>query len=467
MGDVLSVLWHGVRDGLLMGWQIWWALAFGFFISAVVQAWVPRELIQSRLGDGAEASAGDGGHAAKTAQRDGGGVRDMLAPLALATGLGAASSSCSYAATAIAKSLFQKGASATNAIAFQIASTNLVWELGFVLWVLIGWRFTLAEYVGGIVMILLMAAMFRRVIPATLEDQARKRARLADTGHEHHMAGETMPLRTRLTSVSAWSDVAHNFRGDWQMLYREIAIGLLISGFVAQLDHQVFHAVFLSGSPALVRAVWGALIGPVIAMLTFVCSVGNVPLAAVLWRGGASFAGVIAFLFADLVIPPLIVIYRKYYGGRFTVRLVGLLLVAMVGAALIVQALFGLAGLIPSAGSATRSQLFSGVHANYTLVLNALGLALSAALLALTARRGATDPVCGMIVDRAKAVSLQHAGRTLYFCCDGCRDAFVKAPDRYGDGSGARTATVHVGRHGNPKHHTISLPESGVHRHGD
>jgi uncharacterized membrane protein YraQ (UPF0718 family)/YHS domain-containing protein len=432
-----------------MGWEIWWALAFGFFVSAVVQAWVPRELIQSRLGEGA-----DGG-------------RTQLKPLALATGLGAASSSCSYAATAIAKSLFQKGASAVNAIAFQIASTNLVWELGFVLWVLIGWRFTLAEYVGGIVMILLMAAMFRRVIPATLEDQARERARLADTGHEHHMAGEPMSLWQRLTSASAWSDVAHNFRGDWQMLYREIAIGLLLSGFVAQFDGHVFHAIFLTGSPTPVRDVWGALIGPVIAMLTFVCSVGNVPLAAVLWRGGASFSGVIAFLFADLVIPPLIVVYRKYYGGRFAARLVILLFVSMVGAALIVEALFGLSGLIPAAAAARNTDLFSGVHANYTLVLNALGLALSVGLFALTARRGATDPVCGMTVDRAKALRLVHAGRTLYFCCEGCRDAFVKAPESYGDGAGSRAARVHKGSHGNAEHHTISLPDPAIHRHGD
>jgi uncharacterized membrane protein YraQ (UPF0718 family)/YHS domain-containing protein len=457
-----------------MGWQIWWALAFGFFVSAVVQAWVPRELIQSRLGEGSERAATgvDGADLEAERRGRGGGERARsrgrgIRQLALATALGAASSSCSYAATAIAKSLFQKGASAVNAIAFQIASTNLVWELGFVLWVLIGWRFTLAEYVGGIVMVLLMAAMFRRVIPRTLEGQARKRARLADTGHEHHMAGEPMSLGRRLTSVSAWSDVAHNFRGDWQMLYREIVIGLLLSGFVAQFNPHVFHTLFLTGSPALVRVVWGALIGPVIAMLTFVCSVGNVPLAAVLWRGGGSFAGVIAFLFADLVIPPLIVIYRKYYGGRFAARLVALLLASMVGAALIVEALFGLAGLIPAAATARHTDIFTGVHANYTLILNALGVALSIGLFALTARRGATDPVCGMAVDRAKALQLVHGGRTLYFCCEGCRNAFVKAPERYGDGAVPRAARVHMGNHGNAEHHTISLPDPSVHRHGD
>jgi uncharacterized membrane protein YraQ (UPF0718 family)/YHS domain-containing protein len=407
MTNVLHVLWHGIRDSLLMGWQVWWALAFGFFVSAVVQAWVPRARIESSL-------SGNG-----------------IGPIARATGLGAASSSCSYAATAIAKSLFQKGASASAALAFQIASTNLVWELGFVLWVLIGWQFTLAEYVGGIVMIALMAVLVRRLIPRELEMQAREHAQAADAGHQHQMSGDSMTLRERLTSPSAWSDVAHNFRGDWQMLYREIALGLLISGFVSQIDQNAFHSIFLNGSPALVRTLWGALIGPVVAILTFVCSVGNIPLAAVLWSGGISFAGVMAFIFADLVILPIIAIYRKYYGRAFTVRLVAILLVTMAIAALVVQVLFGGLGLIPSGSRPSHGDIFSAVRVDYKLVLNAFGLALFLALFALTMRRGVADPVCGMTVDRAKAVRLQHGGATRYFCCEGCRDMFVADPARY------------------------------------
>jgi len=400
MASLGHVLWHGARDALLMGWEVWWALAFGFFISAVVQAWIPRERIESSLGGGG------------------------LGPLAKATGLGAASSSCSYAAVAIAKSLFQKGASARAALAFQLASTNLVWELGFVLWVLIGWQFALAEYVGGLVMIALVALLLRRFLSPTLEQQAREHADAADTGHRHHMASQSMPLRKRMTSAAAWSDVAHNFRGDWQMLYREIGLGLLISGFVAQIDPNVFHSIFLSSSPALVRTVWGAVIGPVIAMLTFVCSVGNIPLAAVLWSGGISFAGVVAFIFGDLVILPIVAIYRKYYGGAFTVRLVALLLVAMVVAALIVQALFGGLGLIPSGTRPSHSQIFSAVHVNYKLVLNALGLLLFGGLFGLTVRRGAVDPVCGMMVDRHRAQRLSQGGHTYFFCSDGCRNTF-------------------------------------------
>ena len=196
---VLDVIWNGIRDSLLMAWEVWWALVLGFSISAIVQAWVPRERIEAAM--------------------SGSGAR----PVALASGLGAASSSCSYAAVAIAKSLFQKGASAATALAFQFASTNLVWELGLVLWVLIGWQFTVAEYLGGIVMIGLMAILLRVFVSPRVEARAREHAQAADTGHQHHTASEELSWRERITSARAWSDVAHNFRGDWQMLWKEIA----------------------------------------------------------------------------------------------------------------------------------------------------------------------------------------------------------------------------------------------------
>ncbi|HZU59704.1 MAG TPA: permease [Solirubrobacteraceae bacterium] len=397
----MNVVWHGLRDAFLMGWQIWWALVFGFFISGVVQAWIPRRRIERAL-------AGEG-----------------IATVARATALGAASSSCSYAAVAIGKSLFQKGASAVSTLAFQFASTNLVWELGLVLWVLIGWQFTLAEYLGGLVMIALMAVLLRVFVPRALEEQARARAQRVDAGHQHHSAGEEAGWRARLTSPEAWSDVAHNFRGDWQMLYKEIAIGILLAGFVAQVSTATFHSLFLRGSSHLVQAVWGAFIGPVIAVLSFVCSVGNVPLAAVLWTGGISFAGVIAFIFADLIVLPILAIYRKYYGSAFAVRIAALMFVTMAAAALIIDALFSGVGLIPGGARPTRSDLFAGVSVDYTLVLNVLAFALFAALFWLTHRRGATDPMCGMKVDRARAVRAQVEGRTVYFCSEHCRDAFV------------------------------------------
>jgi uncharacterized membrane protein YraQ (UPF0718 family)/YHS domain-containing protein len=398
--DVLDVLWHGLKDSFLMAWEVWWALVFGFAISGIVQAWVPRERIESAL--------------------SGSGPK----PVALATGLGAASSSCSYAAIAIAKSLFQKGASAATALAFQFASTNLVWELGLVLWVLIGWQFTLAEYLGGLVMIVLMAVLLRVFVSPRLEAQAREHARAADTGQQHHAAGEELSWRERLTSPSAWSDVAHNFRGDSQMLYKEVTIGFLLAGFIAQLGDDVFNGLFLKDTGGALGAVENVVVGPIIAVLSFVCSVGNVPLAAVLWSGGISFAGVLAFLFADLIVLPIIAIYRKYYGTRYALRIVALMFVTMVAAALLVDGLFNGLGLIPTGPRPSRGDIFGSIQLDYKLVLNLLGVAVFAALFWLTAHRGATDPMCGMKVDRASAITKEFAGERFYFCSEHCLHAF-------------------------------------------
>ncbi|HEV7528449.1 MAG TPA: permease [Solirubrobacteraceae bacterium] len=398
--DVLEVIWHGLKDSFLMAWEVWWALVFGFAISGIVQAWVPRERIE-------KAMSGSGPK-----------------PVALATALGAASSSCSYAAIAIAKSLLQKGASATTALAFQFASTNLVWELGLVLWVLIGWQFALAEYVGGIVMVVLMAVLLRAFISPRLEAQAREHAQEADTGHQHHMASERLSWRERLTSVSAWSDVAHNFRGDWQMLWKEILTGFVLAGFIAQLGNGFFNGLFLKHTGGVLGTVENVIVGPIIAVLSFVCSVGNVPLAAVLWSGGISFAGVLAFLFADLIVLPIVVIYRKYYGTRFALRIVALMFVTMVVAALIVDGLFNVARLLPTGPRPSRGDIFGRISVDYKLVLNVLAVVVFAALLWLTRRRGATDPMCGMKVDRAKAVRMDFGEETFYFCSAHCLHAF-------------------------------------------
>jgi uncharacterized membrane protein YraQ (UPF0718 family)/YHS domain-containing protein len=419
--SVLHVVLHGLRDSFLMAWEVWWALVLGFGISAVVQAWVPRERIEAML--------------------SGSGAR----PVGWATGLGAASSSCSYAAIAIGKSLFQKGASAASALAFQFASTNLVWELGLVLWVLIGWQFTVAEYVGGIVMIVLMTVLLRLFVSRTAEQTAREHARQADTGHQHHMAGEQLSWRERLISV------AHNFRGDWQMLWKEIATGFLLAGFIAQFDNGFFEHLFLRHAPAPLPTLENVLVGPIIAVLSFVCSVGNVPLAAVLWSGGISFAGVLAFLFADLIVLPILAIYRKYYGLSYAARITALMFVTMVIAALIVDAAFSGLGLLPSGPRPTRADIFGGVHVNYKLALNVLGLGIFAAMFWLTTRRGATDPVCGMKVDRSKAQTAEYAGRTHYFCSGRCLHAFQAAPESY-LGAGPRTAQADEQHHHHARH---------------
>ncbi|HEX5146922.1 MAG TPA: permease [Conexibacter sp.] len=373
MHDAISKLGEGLAHAGLMAWEVWWALVLGFAISAIVQAWVPRERIQAAL-------AGEG-----------------LSPVARATGLGAASSSCSYAAIAIARSLFAKGASVAAALAFQFASTNLVWELGLVLWVLLGWQFTLGEYVGGIVMIGLMWALLRLFVSRAVERGAREHVAAAEHagGHgahcHHHDHEQGAPAaqpgwREQARSLDAWADVARNFRADWLMLWKEIALGFVLAGFVSLLGQDVFNGLFLHDAPAGVRTVWAALIGPLIAVASFVCSIGNVPLAAVLWAGGIPFAGVMAFIFADLIVLPIVLAYRKYYGAAFALRITALMFVTMALAAIAVDVLFGALGLIPSERP-SQGDVFGAIEPNYKLVLNALATVAFAALLALTRRR--------------------------------------------------------------------------------
>src|ERR1043166_780487 len=273
-----------------MAWEVWWALVLGFALSGMVQAWAPRARLQRALG--------------------GAGAREV----GLETALGAASASGSYAAIAIAKSLFQKGASFASAMAFQFASTNLVFELGIVMWIFLGWRFTLAELAGGLVLIALMWLGLRLFVSRHLEEEARAHARAAQTGHEHHSAESAR----RLLSLGAWSDVAHNFRGDVQMLWKEVVGGFLIAGYVSLLPRGFFNGLFVTGSGGRLQLLENVVVGPIVAALTFVCSVGNIPLAAVLWAGGISFSGVIAFVYADLIVLPLVLIYRQYYGRKGT-----------------------------------------------------------------------------------------------------------------------------------------------------
>jgi uncharacterized membrane protein YraQ (UPF0718 family) len=364
VGDLASTLIDGLENAALMAYEVWWALVLGFAISAVVQAWVPRQRVEAAL-------SGSG-----------------FAPVGKATGLGAASSSCSYAAIAIAKSLFQKGASAAAALSFQFASTNLVWELGLVLWVLIGWQFTLAEFLGGVVLIGLMAALLRLFVSPRLEERARRHAReTAGHRHVHHVAGvQEMCWRRRLGSLDAWSEVAQNFRADWKMLWKEITIGFLLAGFIGLLGDDFFNGLFVTDAPAAFRTVENVIAGPIIAVLSFVCSIGNVPLAAVLWSGGISFGGVMAFIFADLIVLPIVAAYRKYYGTEFALRITALMFVTMVPAALIVDGLFSLAGLIPS-DRPSRADVFGSIELDYKLVLNVIALVVFAALTYLAVRR--------------------------------------------------------------------------------
>jgi uncharacterized protein len=385
-----------ILDGLLnaarMAWEVWWALVLGFALSGAVQAFVPRGRLERALG--------------------GRGAREI----ALATGLGAASSSCSYAAIAIAKSLFQKGASFASAMAFQFASTNLVFELGLVLWLFLGWQFTLAEFVGGILLIVLMWGALHVLVSREREEEMRAHATGAETGHAHPTA----------------TDVALNFRADVQMLWKEIAAGFVIAGYVSLLPRGFFNGLFITNAWAPLRLVENVLVGPVVAALAFVCSIGNVPLAAVLWSGGISFSGVIAFLFADLIIVPIVIAYRKYYGTRAAALLTGVMFGAMVVAALVVDGIFSLFGLVPSHRPSIASIAERPVTWNYTSVLDIVFALVFVVLIALTLRRGAKDPVCGMTVDRRGAnPSSRHHGRTVYFCGAHCKHTFDADPEAY------------------------------------
>jgi uncharacterized membrane protein YraQ (UPF0718 family)/YHS domain-containing protein len=392
-----------------MVWEVWWALVLGFALSGVVQAWVPRGRLERSLG--------------------GRRLRDV----SLATVLGAASSSCSYAAIAIARSMFAKGASLVSAISFQFASTNLVFELGLVLWLFLGWRFTLAEFVGGLVLICLTWFALSRLVPAEREEEIRLHAQAAEPGHMHHSAGtDGLSLTGKLLSAQAWSDVAHNFRSDWEMLWKEILAGFLIAGYISTLPVGFFNGLFLTDAWRPLRIAENVVVGPLVAALSFVCSIGNIPLAAVLWGGGISFSGVIAFIFADLIILPIVNAYRKYYGARFAALLVAVMFGAMVVAALLVDGLFSLLGIVPTHRPSIQSIAERPITWNYTSVLDLVFAIVFIALLALTFRRGARDPVCGMTVDKhAGGPTSVHNGRRFFFCGAHCKHVFDASPDRF------------------------------------
>ncbi|PRI16497.1 permease [Mycobacterium shigaense] len=359
---VLAAVGHALALAGSMTWEILWALILGFALSAVVQAVVHRSTVVALLGD------------------------DRPRSLAVAAGLGAASSSCSYAAVALARSLFRKGANFTAAMAFEIGSTNLVVELGIILALLMGWQFTAAEFIGGPLMIVVLAILFRLFVRPRLVDAAREQAELGIAGSmEGHAAMEMSIQREgsfwrRLFSGAGFTSVSHVFVMEWLAILRDLVLGLLIAGAIAAWVPETFwRSFFLADHPGL-SAVWGPIVGPVVAIASFVCSIGNVPLAAVLWNGGISFGGVIAFIYADLLIVPILNIYRKYYGTRMMLILLGTFYTAMVAAGYLVELLFGTAKLIPTHRNATVMEAtFSW---NYTSWLNVAFLAVAALLVA-------------------------------------------------------------------------------------
>lgn len=365
-------LWHAVLHALeltgSMTWEITWALILGFTLSAAVQAVVRRESITKLMGNSSPKA------------------------LAISSGLGAASSSCSYAAVALARSLFRKGANFAAAMAFQIASTNLVIELGIILILLMGWEFAAAEFIGGPVMIIVLGVLFHFFLKPRLLEGARRQADQGLAGSmEGHAAmdmtvGGSGSLWRRLTSAKGFTAVSHIFVMEWAAVLRDIVIGLLIAGAVAAWVPESFWQSFFLVDHPLLAKIWGPIIGPVVAVLSFVCSIGNVPLAAVLWNGGISFGGVVSFIFADLLILPILVIYRKYYGAKMAAFLAGTFYLASVIAGFVVELLFGALGLVPQQRTA-RVEM-AHISWNYTTYLNIAFLLLAVVLIVRFLRTG-------------------------------------------------------------------------------
>jgi len=358
---VLAAVGHALALAGSMTWEILWALILGFALSAVVQAVVRRSTIVSLMGD------------------------DRPRTLAVAAGLGAASSSCSYTAVALARALFRKGANFTAAMAFEIGSTNLVVELGIILALLMGWQFTAAEFVGGPVMIVVLALLFRLFVRSRLVEAARVQAERGIAGSMEGHAAMDMSIKKqgsfwqRLFSPEGLTSVSHVFVMEWLAILRDLVLGLLIAGAIAAwVPESFWRSFFLTDHPGW-SALWGPLVGPIVAIVSFVCSIGNVPLAAVLWNGGISFGGVIAFIYADLVILPILNIYRKYYGTRMMLTLLGTFYAAMVAAGYLIELLFGTTNLIPKQRNATVMQ--AAISWNYTTWLNIAFLILAAILI--------------------------------------------------------------------------------------
>jgi hypothetical protein len=400
--NALSWLGSGFKEALAMVWMTWWPLVLGFTLAGIVQGMLPRDALRQRLGS------------------------DSVRSHATATLLGTLSSSCSYAASAMSRAIFARGSSWTNSLIFMVASTNLVIELGVVLFVLLGWPFVVAQLAGGIVMVVLLIAltplMFRRTTVERL------------TAH----VAEDSPPSTMSTSTTRRERLGLSARytmGDLAMVRKELLIGFVVAGFLSvHVPNSWWSHIFISG-----HGWWTVLenvvLAPLVSVLAFVCSVGNVPLAAALWGHGVAFGGVIAFLFADLVTLPLLVIYRRYYGTATAWRLFALLWATASGAGLVIDGVFRATGLIPNDH---HVKVLSGEFPlGATLVLNVLAAIVLLAVWRLARganidSHAATDPICGMTVDPSNApASALRNGETFYFCSLGCRDKFL-ARDREG-----------------------------------
>jgi uncharacterized membrane protein YraQ (UPF0718 family) len=406
---IMTKIYNGLLEGWWMFFETFWALVLGFTLSGLVQAFVSKSQMKSVLGD----------HRPKT--------------IARASFFGMVSSSCSYAASALGKSLFSRGADFTTSMVFMFASTNLVIELGLVLLILIGWQFAAAEFVGGAIMIILLTILMPRLVPASLIASAR--GSLEEWSNSDI---KESPWRAKIASRQGWKNAAGYTIGDFIMLRKELIIGFIVAGLASTLvSVHVWSALFLTGHGFL-SAVENAIIGPFIAFISFVCSIGNIPLAAALWQGGITFGGVIAFIFADLLAFPLVMIYRKYYGNKLALRLSLIFWFVMSLSGLITEGIFSLLSQIPDhhLGAIAKSH----VGWNLTTILNVLALLVLGTVYWLYKTKGtsemenefAQDVVCKMQVRTSDApAKTEHEGKMYYFCSPGCKESFLHDPVKY------------------------------------
>jgi len=370
----MTDLLHRVGEALLMAfgmfWQVGWSLVLGFAISAVLQAVVSRQTMSRNLG-----------HA---------GIREI----ALATAAGAASSSCSYAAASVSRTLFKKGAALIPSLAFLIASTNLVAELGIVLYLLMGWQFMAGEWIGGVVLVVILSLVVRLTYPAHLVEEARHHPEPGGA-HDHGDTAEAGgTVWDKLSRRETWGRVAQSFVMDWSMLWKDLVLGFLIAGALSVFVHAgVWQALFVKGASPWIQVPANALLGPLVAVLSFVCSIGNVPMAAVLWSAGVSFGGVLAFLFADLIVLPLLDVYRRYYGWKMAAYIAAIFYVTMVLSALVMDAAFSALAWIPHRRPDMQAAM---VHfsLNYTFWLNLAFAVLALALFVLARRQPKSAAHC-------------------------------------------------------------------------
>ena len=364
LSDLISRVGEALLVALGMFRQVGWSLVLGFAVSAVMQVVVPRRTIVSMIG------------------------RDGVREIALATAAGAASSSCSYAAASVARTLFQKGGALIPSLAFLFASTNLVVELGIVLFLLLGWPFMAGEWIGGVVLVVILSLLVRATYPRRLVEAARAHAASAG-GHDHGSSPDPSgTLRERLSSRRTWVQAARNFVMDWSMLWKDLLIGFLVAGALAVfVPDGVWQAMFVKGASPWVQVPANALLGPLVAVLSFVCSIGNVPLAAILWGSGVGFGGVLAFLYADLIVLPLLDVYRRQYGWKMAAYIAAVFYVTTVASALLMEVAFRFLGWIPAHPASPLTSRMTGFPLDATFWLD-LGFGAFALAAFAVARRG-------------------------------------------------------------------------------